>query len=166
MITLTLSLDSLAVYLVMIDILVLLTYILFIFHKKRKLERAIAKVSEFVSDYFMNSGISVKVTSYQKPGENHFITMIESQPLKRFRYSSVIERNLIDHIDSVTGIQVDKIYWRFPLHMQNDQMLAEASDAQPDAYLNERKEAMRILEDYKVSDASWDDFSNSSNPPK
>lgn len=166
MITLTLSLDSLAVYLVVIDILVLLSYILFIFHKKRKQERAITKVSEFVTDYFMNSGISVKVTSYQKPGENHFITMIESQPLKRFRYSSVIERNLIDHIDSVTGIQVDKIYWRFPLHMQNDQMLGGASDNESDTYLDERKEATRILEDYNVSEASWDDFSDSVHPSK
>lgn len=164
MITLTLSLDSLAVYLVVIDILVLLAYILFILNKKRKLERAIAKVSEFVSDYFMNSGISVKVTSYQKPGENHFVTMIESQPLKRFRYSSVIERNLIDHIDSVTGIQVDKIYWRFPLHMQNDQMLDGKSEIESDTYIEESEEAMRILKDYKVSEASWDDFSKPETP--
>lgn len=162
MITLTLSLDSLAVYLVVADILVLLSYVLYILHRKRKLERAIAKVSEFVTDYFMNSGISVKVMSYQKPGESHFVTMIESQPLKRFRYSSVIERNLIDHIESAIGVQIDKIFWRFPLHMQNDQMLAEAPDNASDAYLEESKEAIRISENYKVSEASWDDFSEQS----
>lgn len=164
MITLTLSLDSLAVYLVVIDIVVLLSYILFIFHKKRKLERKIAKVSEFVTDYFLNSAISVKVTSYQKSDDKHFITMIESQPLKRFRYSSVIERNLIDHIDSVMGIQIDRIYWRFPLHMQSNPMLEHPSDE--DIYLNESEDATHILDDYKVSEVGWDDFSESNSPLK
>jgi len=47
-------------------------------------------------------------------GMKRFVTLIESQPLKRFRYSNVLENNLIAHIYQKTGNTVEKIFWRFP----------------------------------------------------
>lgn len=161
MITLTLTLDSLATYIVVIDILGLLLYTLYLFHKKRELEQAVKDITDFISDYFTHTGAEVQVRCFRLEGYKRFVTLIESQPLKRFRYSNVLENNLIAHILQKSGNTVEKIYWRFPVDINKDEAVAEhrADAGSDDLYfvdINEAKDDDKST--YKVSEASWDEF--------
>jgi hypothetical protein len=160
MITLTLTLDSLATYIVAIDIIVLLIYILYIFHKNRALEKSIQNITDFISEYFTHTGADVRVTCFKLDGYKRFVTLIESQPLKRFRYSNVLENNLISHIYQKTGNTVEKIYWRFPVEIHKDEIVAEARNEaiSDDSYFVDIQATAEASSTYKVSEASWDEF--------
>lgn len=160
MITLTLTLDSLATYIVAIDIIVLLIYILYIYHKNRALEKSIKNITDFISEYFIHTGADVRVTCFKLDGYKRFVTLIESQPLKRFRYSNVLENNLISHIYQKTGNTVEKIYWRFPVEIHKDEIVAEARNEaiSDDSYFVDIQAAADAGSTYKVSEASWDEF--------
>lgn len=162
MLTLTLTLDSLAVYIVVVDVLALLSYILYLFHKNRELEKAIKNITEFITDYFTHTGAEVRVTCFKLDGYKRFVTLIESQPLKRFRYSNVLENNLIAHIFQKTGNTVEKIYWRFPVEVHKDEYLAETHGdvAADDSYFLDIPTPAEASTIYKVSEASWDEFKN------
>lgn len=160
MFTLTLSLDSLAVYIVAADVLLLLAYVLYLLHKKRRLEKAIATITQFITDYFMNTGAEVRVSCFKLDGHKRFVTLIESQPLKRFRYSNVLENNLSSHIHKLTGNMVEKIYWRFPIQLRKEDALIEDSSItqNDDMYFSDGYALAREKGEYKVSEVSWDEF--------
>lgn len=163
MLTLTLSLDSLSLYIVGFDVLALLSYILFLFHKKRELEKSISNIAEFISDYFINTGAEVEVTCHQLPGTRHFVVMIQSQPLKRFRYSNILESNLISHTFKKTRCMIDKIYWRFPVQVQREENLQEImiQSQEEDLYFDDVELLSKEQSKYNVSEASWDEFESS-----
>jgi len=160
MITLTLTLDSLATYIVAIDIMVLLIYILYIFHKNRELEKSIQNITDFITEYFTHTGADVRVTCFKLDGYKRFVTLIESQPLKRFRYSNVLENNLISHIFQKTGNTVEKIYWRFPVEIHKEELAAETQNEAitDDSYFVDIQAKADAGATYKVSEASWDEF--------
>jgi hypothetical protein len=163
MFTITLTLDSLSMYIVAADIVILLSYVLYLLHNKRQLERATQHITEFITDYFTHTGAEVRVSCYQLDGMKRFVTLIESQPLKRFRYSNVLENNLIAHIYQKTGNTVEKIFWRFPVVMHgesiaDDDKFGVESD---DAYFLDVPSKDYQTSSYKVSEASWDEFKSS-----
>jgi hypothetical protein len=162
MFTLTISLDSLSIYIVAVDILVLLIYILYLFQKKRALDASIKSISSFITVYFMNTGAEVKVSCFKVEGDKHFVTLVESKPLKRFRYSNVLENNLISHIFKTTGNVVEKIYWRFPIQLSKaDDDTADAGDQfNDDTYFTDVPALVTVKPDidYSVSELSWDEF--------
>ncbi len=163
MFTLTVSLDSLSIYIVAADVLILLTYVLYLFQKKRSLDNSIKKITEFITEYFMNTGAEVHVTCFKLEGRKHFVTLIESEPLKRFRYSNVLETNLISHIFKITGNVIEKIYWRFPVQIQKDSVVVEGGISQEsdDLYFSDVPALAKEQTEYKVSEVSWDEYENS-----
>ncbi len=163
MFTLTLTLDSLSMYIVAADIVILLSYVLYLFHKKRELEKATQHITEFITDYFTHTGAEVRVSCYQLEGMRRFVTLIESQPLKRFRYSNVLENNLIAHIYQKTGNTVEKIFWRFPVVMHQESMVDDEKSGleSDDAYFLDVPSTNFGSPTYKVSEASWDEFKGS-----
>jgi hypothetical protein len=72
MFTLTVSLDSFSLYIVAADILILLTYILYLYQKKRNIEKSINSISEFITQYFMSTGVEVQVTCFRLEENNRF----------------------------------------------------------------------------------------------
>jgi hypothetical protein len=144
------------------DVLVLLIYLLYLFQKKRALEASIKSITAFITAYFMNTGAEVKVSCFKVEGDRHFVTLIESEPLKRFRYSNVLENNLIAHIFKTTGNVVEKIYWRFPVQLSKT--VDEAEDAgnqlSNDIYFSDVP-VLAVVNpeaEYSVSEMSWDEF--------
>lgn len=163
MFTLTLTLDSVSMYIVAADVVILLSYVLYLFHKKRELEKATQLITEFITDYFTHTGAEVRVSCYQLEGMKRFVTLIESQPLKRFRYSNVLENNLIAHIYQKTGNTVEKIFWRFPVIMHQDAVVDEPKSGleSDDTYFLDVPSSNALNPSYKVSEASWDEFKSS-----
>ncbi|MEY3743746.1 MAG: hypothetical protein RLZZ541_801, partial [Pseudomonadota bacterium] len=86
----------------------------------------------------------------------NFNVQIESAPLKRFRFSNILESNLISHIFRITGSKVEKIYWRFPVTPQNEAMFTDENSKveNDDPYLTEMRAA--AVEGYTVSEVSWE----------
>lgn len=143
MFTLTFSLDSLALYALGANLLALICFVLVVYLAKKNRQRAQAKIIDFVTEYFLNTGIEVLVSCSQDPISKQTHVQIESAPLKRFRFSNILESNLIGHIARITGEKVDKIYWRFPVPAQNDAMFSEKNSplAEDDPYLFEMRAA-------------------------
>lgn len=160
MFTLTISLDSLAVYIVAADIVLLLAYVLYILNRKRQLDRSIKYITEFVEEYFANTGIRVFVSCFKLDGDKRFVALIQSDPLKRFRFSSILERNLISHIYELTGNSVEKIYWRFPLQLNKETIAVTEEDTldNDDLYLSDAYSTAQAMREYKVSEVPWDQF--------
>lgn len=165
MLTLTISLDSLSLYIATGDVVILLSYVLYLFHKKRKLEKSIRDITEFITEYFINAGVEVKVTCFKLEGNKRFVALIESQPLKRFRYSNVLESNLVSHILNITGNIVEKIYWRFPIQLNKHEMSAHQDTEleDDDSYFTGEVAQIKESTEYDVSEASWDDYEKSKN---
>ena len=143
MFTLTFSLDSVAWYALSANLLALCAFVLVVYAAKKKQALAQAKIIDFVTEYFLNTGVEVLVSCSQDPISKQTHVQIESAPLKRFRFSNILESNLIGHIARITGEKVDKIYWRFPVPPQNDAMFTEKNDplAEDDPYLFEMRAA-------------------------
>jgi len=167
MFTMTISLDSLALYIVAADVLILLSYVLYIFHNKRRLEKSIKDITDFITDYFLNTGAEVQVRCFKIDGNRRYVTLIESQPLKRFRYSNVLESNLIGHVFKVTGNIIEKIYWRFPVQLNQNTMTAhtmaveENTNSEDDLYFSEVHKLAEPKTEYNVNEVSWDEFETS-----
>jgi len=163
MFTLTISLNSLALYIVAADVLILLSYILYILHKKRQLNKGKAAITDFITGYFGNIGAEPRVTCFKLDANNHFVTLIESEPLKVFRYSIILENNLISHIFKTTGIVVEKIYWRFPIKLSRETVAISDGNnlADDDAYFSDVHAMAKAQDEYKVSEVPWDQYENS-----
>lgn len=161
MFTLTVSLDSLSLYIVAADVIALLSYILFIFNQKRNLEKSIKKITDFVTEYFLNTGVEVQATCFPLPQSKHFVTLIESAPLKRFRFSNVLESNLITHIHNTSSNVVEKIYWRFPVQFQSEALLDGEKNVveRDDEYFSEMHALTKA--EYSVSEVPWAEYENS-----
>jgi hypothetical protein len=153
MFTFTISVDSFATYIVAADVLILLSYVLYLFHKRRRLNKSFSAVSNFITGYFSDSGAEVQVTCFKPENDIRIIVLIETEPLKRFRCSNVIEGNLIAHVLKNTGYQVDKIYWRFPVPHTKETLIAEE-----DLYFLDGDEQAKIKDEYQVDEVSWLQF--------
>jgi hypothetical protein len=149
-----------AVYIVAADVVILLSYVLYIFNKKRLLDKSIKNITVFIEEYFMNTGAEVQVTCFKLEGNKRFVALIQSEPLKRFRCSYVLENNLITHIYDVTGNTVEKIYWRFPIKLNKDLMMATEKNSleNDDLYLLDGYAIAEAEKEYKVAEVSWDQY--------
>jgi len=162
--TLTISLNSLALYIVAADVLILFSYILYIFSRKRQLNKAVNTITDLITGYFSNSGAEARVTCFKLDGNNHFVTLIESEPLKRFRYSIILESNLISHIFKTTGTVVEKIYWRFPIKPSREIIATPDGNNladDDDAYFSDVHAWAKAQGEYQVSEVPWDQYENS-----
>jgi len=160
MFTLNLTLDAFSVYIVVADVIALLLYVLYLRQKKRRLDKAAERISQFVKGYFMNTDTEVKVNCVRLDSHISFIVFIESNPLKSFRYSNLLETSLISHIEQVTGHSVEKIYWRFPIQLRDYEapVQAEVSAENNDAYFSDVAEQAKAKTDYNVSEVPWEEF--------
>ena len=160
MFTLNLTLDAFSVYVVVADIIALILYVLYLHYKKKRLDKAAEKISQFVKGYFMNTGTEVKVNCIKLDNHVSFVVFIESSPLKSFRYSNLLETSLIAHIEQVTGHSVEKIYWRFPLPLReyDAPVQPEVTPHNNDAYFSDVQEQSHAKVDYNVSEVSWEEF--------
>lgn len=165
MLTFTVTLDSLSTYIVVADILILLSYVLYLFHKKRALEKSVNEITAFVTEYFSHTGVQVIVSCFKLEGNKRFVVLIESQPLKRFRFSNVLEVNLISHIQEMTGNFVEKIYWRFTIQFNKDGIALPENNGKEneDNYFSGGIAQIEESTGYKVSEATWNEFENSKN---
>lgn len=163
--TVTLSFDLTLLYIFAVNVIAILAYVLVLKHRARRLERSIKAVSVVIADYFQADGIEARVECVPSRGAKGFIAFIESEPMKRFRYSHIVEASLRVHVRRTCGEELDRIFWRFPL--QGKGQSAEAGiremdipDDKHDDYIREGLEALKKKGAYDIREGSWEEFEN------
>ncbi len=152
------------VYLVGVNIIGILACVAFLHFGARRRKRQIALINAVILDYFRRSGVMVAVNSVSLTNNKRFTAFVESEPMKRFRLSHIIEMTLREHIAKVCGLELEKIYWRFPIRevAQNDSPAENAANRKPskssDEYINEGLVNYRDLPKVDVREISWEKF--------
>lgn len=144
--------------------------------KARRAARDINAINATIIDYFRRSGVAVSCNSTRLAGAKAFIAVVESEPMKRFRLSHIIEMTLRDHVRKSCGLQLEKIYWRFPIKdaAQAGQAVSVQAGVKPaseaataaaakidetsDEYINEGLENYRHIPKPEVTELDWETF--------
>jgi hypothetical protein len=129
-------------------------------HRQRKAASEADRVAASVLDYFARSGAQVRVQCHHLQG--CVVVLVESEPLKRFRYSHIVEASLISHVEKTLGVHVDRVYWRFPLPV-GAASVQDTADLRPansvDEYVVERvNNKARTGPEYNVAEDTWEQF--------
>jgi hypothetical protein len=144
----------------------LLGYLLLLLSKRRRLKRRIDAMSAALVDYFRRTGVEVSVTCADLEGNNRFTAFIESEPMKRFRLSHIIEMTIREHVEKTCGLELDKVYWRFPIKDVTQAVVMPSAPAvdvatnteDPDDYINQGLVNYRDLPKFEVTEISWEKF--------
>jgi hypothetical protein len=159
--------------LVALNVIGVVAYALAVKMKAKRKARNIQAIRAVILDYFRRSGVEVSV-SCTELGQGRYTAMVESEPMKRFRLSHIIEMTLREHVRRSVSVDLDKIYWRFPVKQAQAQAMAAqattevqgaqaaAEDAKPDTesddYINEGLEHYRHIPKPEVEELSWEQF--------
>jgi type II secretory pathway pseudopilin PulG len=73
-----------------------------------------AAIRATIVEYFRRSGVTVAADCVLTE-DGRYTALVESEPMKRFRLSHIIEMTLSEYVRKVAGVELDKIYWRFPV---------------------------------------------------
>ncbi|HEY8608522.1 MAG TPA: hypothetical protein VIM12_15525 [Noviherbaspirillum sp.] len=118
-----------------------------------------------IIDYFRRSGVQVAAECTSLGDSKRFIAVLESEPMKRFRLSHIIEMTVREHVRKTCGLEVDKMYWRFPIKEAAQGAGAPAEQAQEkkqegasDEYINEGLEHYRHIPKPEVTEVPWESF--------
>ena len=129
-------------------------------HRQQQADRTLQNLSDVITGYFRHLGIEVSVACFSLLEGKRFIAVIESEPIKKFRHSFIIEQALIKHLAKTTGQQVEKIYWRFPFSAATEE-LTNAPTPHPDMtdpYHAEGPVQDWVQAGYDVQDTSWESY--------
>jgi len=77
-------------------------------------------VSKVMVEYFRKTGVEVAVTCVNLGDSKRFTAFVESEPMKQFRLSHIIEMTLRDHVQKTCGKELDKVFWRFPIKVTRE----------------------------------------------
>lgn len=143
-------------------VLALIVYAGTLRYRRRQLEQREKALARLIIDYFHEHGQEVRTRCFAILGGRRFIAVVESPPVKRFRYSHIVESSLIQHLLQTADVEVDKVYWRFPLAWEDT---GGACDDDP--YFAQGQALLeKTLRNYKVEEDSWESYEKASHPPE
>jgi hypothetical protein len=127
--------------------------------RQRKTAADTHRIANAVAEYFVRSGAQVSAQCHATQGR--FLVLVESEPLKRFRYSHIVEAALVSHVEKALGLHVDRVFWRFPLPV-GSVCAQDTADLKPagreDEYVAQGVRAAKSNPEYHVAEDSWDQF--------
>jgi aspartate-semialdehyde dehydrogenase len=127
----------------------------------RREKRDAAVAVKAMVDYFRKSGVTVTVDCIRVPGTRGFVAAIESEPMKRFRLSHIIESTLREHVRKTCALEVARVYWRFPIQEAvKEAVKAEQPASHADEYINEGLDHYRHIPKPEVTELPWEQFEN------
>jgi hypothetical protein len=118
--TATITFDLSLLYFVAANSIALLAYILIIKHRARRQQDDRARLSPCIREYFREKGLYVSVNCVNVDGSEYFTAFIDSEPMRRFRFSHLIEMALRNYVDSTCKLKLDKVCWRFMISYDAD----------------------------------------------
>jgi hypothetical protein len=154
---------SLAVLMVVANLIVIAACVIVVWLKAKRQRRQIQSLNTAIREYFRHGGVEVEVASTRLGKEQSFIAFIESEPMKRFRLSHIIEIALREHVAKTCKLHLTKIFWRFPLKEVSSSGIAASKQPANDTdnYINEGLVHYRDLPKGDVQEVSWEKFEES-----
>ena len=126
--------------------------------RERRQKRRADAVTHAVIDYFQRTGVGVAAGCITL-NPDRYTVFIESEPMKRFRLSHIIEATVREHVKKACGAEVEKIYWRFPIAQNAVNEADEGKPVEtPDEYINEGLVHYRHLPKVEVTELPWENF--------
>jgi len=144
--------------------LTLLALIAYIVQLKRRAARSrqkLAVVSSVLVDYFRKTGVDVSVGSVSLLDNDRYTAFVESEPMKQFRLSHIIEIALRDHVQKACGLQLEKVFWRFPIKVAPHAGAENGSSKRiegADDYINEGLVHYKDLPKSEATEIPWEKF--------
>jgi hypothetical protein len=146
-------------------VIALLAYVLLIKYRKRKIARDVALVRSQILAFFGAAGMQVEVSCYTADNTRKLTVCIDSQPVRKFKFSNLVEMVLIRYLSRTTSVPVERIYWRFSMPTENTGEMPTPSESPIESMATEGAELKDDFEDemsmadaYKVAETSWDQF--------
>lgn len=150
-------------------LLAMTVYVVRIKYQALRSRRKVTLVSKVLLEYFRKAGVEVAVDCVSLLGNNRFTAFVESEPMKQFRLSHIIEIALRDHVQKACALELDKIFWRFPIKVA-------ARDTSPagiaagdnnriegaDDYINEGLVHYKDLPKFEATEIPWEKFEEAS----
>ena len=174
MLTITATFDLTMLYFAGAMVLAIVIYVLFMKRRTRRALRQLTSIQAAVVEFFRNNGEQVSVQCIAGEGGKRFVALIDSLPSKRFRYSHVVAVILANHVRTVCGLELERIYWRFPIKAVREESEGQRAAAEAlglvvatDKYLEEGRQRLeglnhlpqyKDLPQYEVTESSWDKF--------
>lgn len=161
--TITINFDLTMLLLVGVNVLCIFVYVGMLKLRAYRLEQARERIVEEVAAYFARIGVAAKAEAIKLPAAGHFIIIADTEPLKRFRHSHIVEMMLIGQIKNATGHTVDKVFWRFPLPAREGAAVEVPEDAtvppprapEVDEYLEQGLTRLSAPDGLEVHEDSW-----------
>lgn len=147
-------------------------------------EDAVAKAAQ---EYFARFQIRARTIGAQLP-DHSMVLMVETPPHKKLRFSYIIEPPIKNFIHVQTGVEVARIFWRFPIPPKQssapDVKYADADTIQLDLEQTQPTEEDMVAssslstetemdtddyfhqhQTYHIEEVSWEDFSTVTQSP-
>ena len=155
-------------------------------HRRQDKQRGLAEdaVAKAAQDYFARFQIRARTIGAQL-SDDSVVLMVETPPHKKLRFSYIIEPPIKNFIRVQTGIEVSRIFWRFPIPQKQTQApevnyavadtiqlnaeqtepavenvvaLTQSEETETDDYFHQHQT-------YHIEEVSWDDFSTVTQAP-
>lgn len=140
-------------------VIVLLSYVLLLKYRKRALVKNMAFIREQILAFFDAASVQVEVSCFTSDNTKKFTICIDSQPLKRFKFSHLVEMALIRFVTRTTNLPVERVYWRFSLPPETENEMLSPIDSASTENIGFKDNYEEDAEDsYKVAETSWDNF--------
>lgn len=162
--------------LVAVLVIGILAYALMTKAKSTRRARAVVSIRATIVEYFRRSGVAVSADCVILE-DGLYTALVESEPMKRFRLSHIIEMTLREHVRKTCGLELGRIYWRFPIKdaqavpapapgtsgqaaaPEQAEATPEAKAAEPtDEYINEGLEHYRHIPKAEAIELPWETF--------
>ncbi|MDB5761769.1 MAG: hypothetical protein JWQ21_764 [Herminiimonas sp.] len=144
--TATITFNLSIMYFVAANVIAILAYVLTVKYRVRRNQRNLDVLTNAIVQYFRLTGVEVSVNCTSLANDKHFIAFIDSEPMKRFRLSSMIEMSLMDHISTTCDLKLDTVYWRFKIR----------KGVRDDEYIRDG------LASYELEESTLEDFNTAS----
>jgi hypothetical protein len=151
---------------------------------KRQAERE-DDVAKAAQEYLSRFEIRARIVAVTLPGDR-MVLMVETPPHKKLRFSYIIEQPIKQFVLKQTQIEVDRMFWRFPMPAKGAEVPAvqygcpttqvmptpqapqpaaapSAEPATASAATDEEDEYF-LRHSYQIEEVSWEDFSTVSKP--
>lgn len=162
--TVSITFNLTVLLMVTVNVLGIFVYVGLLKLRAHRLEQAKERILAVVADTFSIMSVAVSSEAIVLPS-GHFVIIADTEPLKRFRHSHIVEIVLIEKIKKATGKTVDRVYWRFPLPAHEDAVVdaPENISTMPptpkiDAYLAQGLKRLRAPDGLEVHEDTWAHF--------
>jgi hypothetical protein len=165
MLTLTATFDVTMLYFVAANIICILGYVLMLKRRSRVIKRNSERISTTIVAYFRENGSEVAVECISRDAGQQFVALVTSKPNKRFRNSHIVELVLATHVRKVCGLDLERVYWCFPVKAKQDAAPrdvalgdAHAPGKGEDDYFDEEGSTLTRPPGYRVRELSRERF--------